>query len=247
MMRTLLVRGLLAGLVAGALVFVFAFFFGEPSINAAIALEEAAAHTHSTGEVAEPEVVSRGVQSTIGLATGLLIYAVAFGGLFAVAFGFAYGRIGALSVRATAAALAAAGFVAAFLVPFLKYPGNPPAVGSPDTINDRTLLYWVMLVASVLLAAGAVYLGRALTARLGAWSSGAVALAAYVVAVGILAAVLPVISEVPDGFPAAVVWEFRTSTVGIQLLLWTTIGLLFGALAHKPLTEAAREPALAAA
>jgi MFS family permease len=244
MMRTLLVRGLIAGLVAGALVFGFAYFFGEPSINAAIALEEAGAHTH---DVAEPELVSRSVQSTIGLATGLLVYAVAFGGLFAVAFGFAYGRIGALSVRATALVIAAGGFVAAFLVPFLKYPGNPPAVGSPDTINDRTLLYWVMLVASVLLAVGAVYLGRVLTARLDAWASGVIALGAYVVAVGILAAVLPVISEVPDGFPAAVVWEFRTSTVGIQLLMWTTMGLLFGALVHKPLTEAVREPALAAA
>lgn len=39
-MRALLVRGMLAGLIAGVLATVFAYVFGEPSVRAAVGLEE---------------------------------------------------------------------------------------------------------------------------------------------------------------------------------------------------------------
>jgi len=92
MTRTLLVRGLLVGLVAGAVAFVFAYFFGEPSIAAAIAVEE-------RGQVSDPaavEVVSRSVQSTIGLLVALLGFGAAMGGLFGLAFALCQGRLGGL-------------------------------------------------------------------------------------------------------------------------------------------------------
>ena len=38
--RDLLVRGLLAGLLAGVVAFVVAYVVGEPSVNAAIAVED---------------------------------------------------------------------------------------------------------------------------------------------------------------------------------------------------------------
>ena len=66
------------------------------------------------------------------------MYGLALGGLFALAFAFAYGRVARASPRATALWLAAAAFVVVYLVPFLKYPANPPAVGDPDTIGRRT-------------------------------------------------------------------------------------------------------------
>ncbi|MGH8967769.1 MAG: CbtA family protein, partial [Actinomycetes bacterium] len=150
MMRALLVCGMFSGLVAGLFALVFAYIFGEPSVVSAIDFESAAPAT--PGEAPEPEVVSRAVQSTIGLATAVLVYAVAFGGLFSLAFAVAYGRIGRLSARATAAVLALGGYLVVFVVPFLKYPANPPAVGNPDTIGQRTGLYLAMVVASVLLA-----------------------------------------------------------------------------------------------
>ena len=48
--------------------------------------------------------------------------------------------------------MAVIGFVAVALVPFLKYPATPPAVGNPDTIGDRTGYYFVFLVLSVVIA-----------------------------------------------------------------------------------------------
>ena len=47
----------------------------------------------------EPELVSREVQASIGLLTGVVVYSTAFGGLFGLVFAFAYGRVGNLSPR----------------------------------------------------------------------------------------------------------------------------------------------------
>ncbi len=42
------------------------------------------------------------------------------------------------------------------MIPFLKYPANPPAVSLDETIRQRTLLYLMMVVLSVALFAAAV-------------------------------------------------------------------------------------------
>src|SRR4051794_17312534 len=120
MVRTLLIRGMLAGIVAGLLVFNFGKLVGEPQVDRAIAFEtamdEAKARVNMAKGmppmVAEPELVSREVQASLGLFTGVVVYSAAFGGLFALVFTFAYGRIGNLSPRAVSALLAAGGFLA---------------------------------------------------------------------------------------------------------------------------------------
>ncbi len=239
MMRMLLVHGMLSGLVAGLIALVFAYIVGEPSVVSAIDFESAA--QAATGETPEPELVSREVQSTVGLATAVVVYAVAFGGLFSLAFAVAYGRIGRLSARATAAVLALGGYLVVFVVPFLKYPANPPAVGNADTISQRSTLYLAMVVASVLLAVAATYLGRRLTSRLSAWNAALVATAVFVVAVAVFQFLLPAINEVPDAFPATVLWEFRVASLGTQLVMWATIGLLFGALVARAVTNEAAQ------
>jgi predicted cobalt transporter CbtA len=49
----------------------------------------------------------------------------------------------------------------------------------------------------------------------------------------VASALLPAVNEVPDQFPAVVLWQFRIASMGAQLLLWATIGLLFGALTER--------------
>ena len=233
MVRMLLVRGMVAGLVAGLFAMVFARIVGEPSVGRAIDFESAL--QAARGETPEPELVSRTVQSTIGLATAVGLYAVAFGGLFALAFAIMYGRVGGLSARATAAILALGGYLIVCVVPFLKYPANPPSVGNPDTINERTVTYFGMVLLSVVLAVVTVYLGQRLAARLGSWNAALVAGAAFIVAVTVVQFLLPTIDEVPDTFPATVLWNFRIASLGTQLVMWVTIGLLFGALVRRRL------------
>jgi hypothetical protein len=233
MVGKLLLRGMLAGLIAGVLVFAFAHTFGEPLVDQAIGFEEAAAQ--AAGEAAEPELVSRATQAGIGLFMGVMAYAIAVGGIFALIFAFVQGRVSSLSARGTSAVIAAAAFVAVVIVPNIKYPANPPAVGNPDTIGVRTELFFLMIVVSIAALIAAISLARRLAPRFGAWNGAIAAGFAYVLFIGVVQYLLPVINEVPENYSAMVLWRFRTTSIGMHAILWTVIGLAFGALAERKL------------
>lgn len=233
MVGNLLLRGMIAGAIAGILVFAFAHTFGEPLVDKAIAFEEAAAA--AAGEEAEPEIVSRATQAGIGLFTGVMAYGIAVGGLFALAFAFIHGRFSKLSARGTAAVIALAAFVAIILVPGIKYPANPPAVGNPDTIGVRTELFFLMIVVSVGALVAAVALARNLAVRFGIWNGSIIAGIAYIVFIGLVQYLLPPINEVPETYSAAVLWSFRTTSLGMHVILWSVLAVVFGFLAEKRL------------
>jgi predicted cobalt transporter CbtA len=223
-LRKLLICGLLAGVVAGLLAFGFMSVAGEPSVDQAIAYEEA----HSTESGGESPLVSRGTQKGVGLLTASVVYGLALGGIFALVFAFVYGRVLHISPARTALWLAAAAFVVIYLVPFVKYPPNPPAVGHEDTIGDRTALYLVMVWISVLAAVAAVRLRRSVGTFL--------ACLAYLAVVVVAGLALPVYDEVPRTFPATTLYEFRAASVGAQLVMWAGIGLTFAAAAQRVMT-----------
>ncbi|MEU1320098.1 CbtA family protein [Streptomyces tibetensis] len=228
LVRNLLVRGMLAGLAAGVLALAVAYFLGEPLVDRAIGFEEAHAPAHGH----EAELVSRGLQSTAGLATGVLLYGIAFGGIAALAYCFALGRLGRFSPRATALLLSGGALLAVYVVPFLKY------------------LYFLMMLLGVLLAIAATLLGKRLAPGLGTWWATAVAVGAFVLAVGIAYAFLPAVDEVPADFPATVLWRFRLCALAVQTTLWAGFGLLFGELAERllnPGPETAAAPGRAVA
>ena len=229
--RALLVRGMLVGVAAAALAYLFATVFGEPQVEHAIGFEDA----HTMPGMAAPEIVSRTVQSTLGLGVAVLVYGAALGGIFALAFAFAYGRVGPLGARGTSLLVAVVGFGAVFVVPFLKYPANPPSVGNPDTIGRRSALYFTMLAISLAAAIGAVIAARNLTPRLGVWNAVLVAAGGFIVIVSVAGWLLPGINEVPADFPATVLWRFRLASLGIQAVLWATFGLAFGAWTTRSL------------
>jgi predicted cobalt transporter CbtA len=256
MVGALLMRGMLAGLVAGLLCFGFLKVYGEPQVDGAITFEtqlekakaeaahaaahaSGAAHTHNH-EDAQPELVSRETQAGLGLFVAVMVYSTAFGGLFALAFAFAYGRVpGVLTPQAVSALLAAMCFVAIYLVPNLKYPANPPSVGEPETIGVRTALYFIMIAVSIAAMVGSAALKRPLAARFGDWNANLLIGACYVIVVAVAGLLLPAVNEVPDQFPAALLWRFRIASIGSQLLMWAAIGLLFGALAQRTLARSA--------
>ncbi len=257
MVGQLLARGMLVGILAGLLSFAFLKVVGEPQVDRAIAFEtqmdqaKAAAAADEakakgmTMPMVEPEtqLVSRPIQAGIGLFTGVGVYNVAFGGLFALAFAFVYGRMGACGPRTTAALLAAMGFVAVYLVPTLKYPANPPSVGDPDTIGIRTGLYFSMIALSLIAMIAAGKLRLVLLDRLGGWNAALAAGAFYLVMVVAAGLLLPGIDEVPEQFPAVLLWQFRVASFGAQLIMWTSIGLAFGALAERLLVPRPPVPA----
>ncbi len=242
MVRSLLVRGMLVGLAAGALAFAFAYIFGEPQVQHAIDFEDHLARLDH--DPAEAEVVARGLQRTLGLLTGTVVMGVALGGLFSLVFAYAYGRLWTgLSSRATAALLALAAFLTITLIPFTKYPASPPTVGDPETINRRTVLFMLMIAICVLAAVAGGRARRQLLPRLGAWNA-AIAGTGVCLAVIVLAQlILPAVHETPPGFPADVLYRFRVASLGIDATLWAAIGLGFGAAAQRLIDPSSRAPA----
>jgi predicted cobalt transporter CbtA len=250
MVRALLIRGMLVGLLAGLLSFGFGKVFGEPQVDRAIGFESALDEAKAKAEeakgfhvVEEPELVSRKVQAGVGLLTGVVVYSTAFGGLFALVFAVADRRVVDLGPRAVSALLAASGFIAVYLVPNLKYPANPPAVGDPETIRQRTALYFIMLAFSVGAMVGAAVLRKRLAGRLGGWNAALTAAGGYLIAVIVMACILPGINEVPGAFPAVVLWQFRVASLGMQLIMWATIGLVFGVLTERAMMSSRQLPA----
>ena len=170
MEKKLILRGALAGAVGGLLAFVFARIFAEPQIQKAIDYETGrdaaqAALNKAAGlavEAAHEDVFSRTVQANVGLGVGLVFFGMALGAMFAVAYMVCLGRVGNLRPRTLALLVAGAGFLGLYLVPFIKFPANPPAIGHPETINQRTALYLVMVVASLVFMGLAVWLGQRL-------------------------------------------------------------------------------------
>jgi predicted cobalt transporter CbtA len=243
MEKRIIARGLLAGALGGLVAFLFARTFVEPAIARAIDFEEArsaAGHDHGA------ELFTRGVQANIGMGFGVVAFAIAMGALFAVAFVVAYSKLGVGS-RALSMMLAGGAFGAITLVPTLKYPPNPPAVGHEETLRDRTGLYLLMVVLSVALALAAVWLGRRIVARFGVWSASLIGAAAYVLAIATVMLSLPAVAETPDGFPAEVLYDFRIYSVGTALAMWATIGVVFESLTAGLLDEkspSGREPSL---
>jgi len=244
-MRTygsLLVRGLIAGLFAGLLAGGFAYAMGEPHIDAAIAIEEAAgaAHAHDTSAEAEEEpLVSRdGQRAGLFLATSL--YGVALGGIFATAFALLRRRLRTDDDSYAALGLAAAGFLGIVLVPFLKYPANPPAVGDPETITKRTVSYLLAVVIGLLAVWGGVAASRwAATrwSRTASWSRPAAGVVAFAATTVVAYLILPAVNEVPGSFPAALLWQFRLASLGTQAVLWLLLGFAYAALVRAPATE----------
>jgi putative cobalt transporter subunit CbtA len=270
MERKLIGRGVLAGALAGLLAFAFARIFAEPQIQAAIDYESARDAVQATLDKAAglplgppgPDIFNRTVQANVGIGVGMVFFGIAMGALFAVVYMVCLGRVGALRARSLALLVAGGGFLGVYLVPFLKYPADPPSIGHPETIGVRGTLYVVMVACSLAFLGGAVWLGRRLRPRFGNWNATLLAGGAFVVLIGIVMAVLPPLghlaanvaeygvqsTETPlplrdasgtivyPGFPADTLFLFRLYSVAAQLVLWTTLALVFAPLADRLLT-----------
>lgn len=228
MTATYLRRGMAAGLLAGLLSGAFAFLVGEPILDRAIDFETASAGGHSH----ERAVFDRPTQKAgLFLVTGL--FGVTVGGVFGLLFAYFRGRLASGSDWTRSLTLTAAIFGGAFLIPFVKYPANPPGVGEAATIGERTAAYYAMVGLSLLAVLVAWMAARFLRER-------AVPAPARHVFVGLglalaFAAIFVALPAAPDpgGVPAGLLWDFRLSSLGTQLVFWTGLGVVFGLLCER--------------
>ncbi len=228
---------LLAGIVAALIVAAFHFVITEPVIEQAIAIEELSDPGHSM----EPAPVSREVQR-VGLFVGFVLYGLTWALFYSVAFQLTRGRFNSSSLRKHSYVLAAAACWGVALLPFLKYPANPPGVGEPESIAFRQTAYVGMLALSVAGVIVAAIVGRLVAQRtrnaLAPWLAGIAVLAVYS---GIIFALMPGNPD-PIKIPVWMVDGFRVRSAAGLVLFWILMGGAFAFFAQRsaqPRTAAA--------
>lgn len=236
MLQRLLLAGMLSGLVVAIFAFSFARVVSEPSIERAISVEEGTAHRHDDPH---EETFSRDVQRNAGLFTGVASYSVALGGFLAIGLAYAHGRT-AIKTRTVIWLLAGAGYVSLVLVPQIIYPASPPGVGSPETIDIRTGLYFLVMLASPAAMAASTWVAYRFSLLLPFSVSVTAGAAVFAGLSWVCASQFPEVSEVPNYFPRGLLIEFRVNAVLVQLIIWGGLALLFGQVAEHVLARRLR-------
>jgi predicted cobalt transporter CbtA len=213
--RRLLKEGVLAGVAGGAALALVLRLIGGGPIGRAVALEGGG----------HDELFSRGTQQLGGMVAAVL-YGAALGAVFTLAYALVRHRLRTADDWRASVALAVAGFAAVFLLPFLKYPANPPAVGDPDTIGRRTALYLVAVAWSLVATWGGWRAWRTLVAK-GVAVAAPATLAIWVALATVGLVALPANTD-PVNAAATLIWQFRLATVAGAAAFWSVVGMVFG-------------------
>lgn len=234
-------RGVLAGVLAGLAAAVMIWLVVEPVIRRALVIEDRRSmhggQSAPAGLVAhggDEPLVSRAAQVVGGAVTSVVV-GVAVGVIFAVVFARVRERLPGAGDFGRSVVLASIGFAVVSLLPALKIPSNPPAVGDPSTVGRRTMLYAVVLLLGVAVAVAVPMLDRRLARRgVVASTRWAVDIAVVVVLLGVVLVLVPGAPErVPADVPADLVWDFRLASLAQLAALWLTLGVTFGLLLER--------------
>ncbi len=237
----LLGRGAVAGGAAGLLAGGFSYLLAEPLMDRAVRIESA---RHAAGGHEHTEEVFTRTQQHLGLIVASVMAGIALGVLFAVVYATLHRRDLDARPWERSLGLAGAALVGIWLLPFLRYPANPPGVGAEETVGLRTA-GWLGAIA---IGAAAVVIAWRVYAQLDRTSLPLrQAAGAGVVIAGL--AMLFLLPDNPDPIdvPAGLLWEFRLLSAASSVLLWAGLGVAFGALGLRAAAGAgrARRPAAA--
>ncbi|MEU0022695.1 CbtA family protein [Streptomyces rochei] len=235
---SLLGRGALAGAAAGLVSGGFSWLLAEPVLDKAVRLEAVREEARGSGSAAA-EVFSRSTQHA-GLLVAAVLTGAAIGVLFAVVYAILHRRDPDAAPWRRSLILAGAGFTGLWLLPFLRYPANPPGVGDPGTLDTRTHA-WLAAIAIGVIAV-------ALAWRVHGWlaEQGRSAPLRQLAVAAIVLAALASLFALPDNpdavtAPATLVWDFRVLSAASMGLLWAGLAVGFGLLgvrASRARTEA---------
>lgn len=223
-----LTRLAVAGLAAGALSGVWFMLVTARTITPALAIEDARSAAGTAGGQEMFDRTTQVLGGVVGAGLAGLLVAVVLAAVFA---GVRH-RLPARSDFGRLVVLSAIGFAVFALLPAVKIPANPPAVGDPSTVGTRTAIYGGVLAAGLVVALLVSALVSALQSR--DVSVPVTVIAAVLAGAVLMALVVMLLPDspdvIPDDVPAAVVWNFRLASLGQLAVLWATLGLVGGAL-----------------
>ena len=219
---------LLAGAIAGTILGIINQVAVEPYIEQAIELEMQ--NTAQSGQVINPAEFAayrfwqKGGEIVAGTILGLSI-----GSLYGIVFAYTRGSISGNNNKKKALLVASIMWLVLFLMPALKYPPNPPAVGNPETIYDRQSLYVAFLAISGFSALGLAFLYRKIASSN---TKKAIIPSAYAAIMAGAYLAMPANPD-PINAPIDLVIGFRI-TSGITIsMFWALLGVIFAAFWDK--------------
>lgn len=230
---------LLAGAIAGTILGAINQVVVEPYIDHAIELEMLQQNTTAQSgqvitnpaEFAAYRFWQKGGEIIAGTILGLSI-----GSLYGIVFAYTRGSIsGTNNNKKKALIVAGIMWLVLFLMPALKYPPNPPAVGNPETIYYRQSLYVAFLAISGFSALGLAFLYRKMMVAPSNNTKKKVIIIPSAVYAAIMAGAYLAMPANPDPInaPIDLVIGFRITSAITISMFWAVLGVIFGALWDK--------------
>jgi predicted cobalt transporter CbtA len=221
-----LISGALAGTVHG----VANLILVEPYLDTAIGIENQ--HLFASGEEKDtPEFRAefdsyrywqKGGQILAGAILGTSI-----GALFGIVYAYSRNSLPGRTDLKKTFILAAIMWLTVFIIPFLKYPANPPTVGDPETVVLRSILYLSFIAISGFGAVGFYQMYRKLQSR-----KKIIAFVGYAIFISTVFVVMP---PNPDEIsaPIELVNQFRMMSVIAVSVFWVSVAAILGIFWHK--------------
>ena len=225
---TFIFVSLLSGVIAGVILAGVNYFVAEPFIDQAIGIE--VDNSIASGEVVDFDELStyRVWQKEGTFAAGAFL-GLTYGAILGIVYVISRKYLPSSDDRKKALILAAIMCLSLYIVPFIKYPANPPAVGDPETIGLRDSLYTSYQLASGLIALGVSILVYKLRK---------ISYIKYVIPIiylGLVAFIYALFPANPDEItaPMDLVNAFRAVTFGTMVMFYLVLGAIFGIMWNK--------------
>jgi len=225
---TFIFISLLSGIIAGVILAGVNYFVAEPFIDQAIGIE--VDNSIASGEVVDfDELSSYRVWQKEGTFAAGAFLGLTYGAILGIVYVISRKYLPSSDDRKKALILAAIMCLSLYVVPFIKYPANPPAVGDPETIGLRDSLYTSYQLASGLIALGVSILMYKLQ------RIGYIKYVIPVIYLGLVASIYAIFPANPDEItaPMDLVNAFRAVTFGTMVMFYLVLGTIFGIMWNK--------------
>ena len=216
-----LISGAFAGLIHGTVNFAIV----EPYLDQAIGIENQ--NLFATGEEKDTpefwvEYEGYRIWQKSGQILAGVILGTSIGALFGIVFALSRNSLPGNNDVKKALVLAGVMWFTMFVIPFLKYPANPPTVGDPETVVLRSILYLSFITISGFGAVGFYKLLQKFQSK-----RKLVAIIGYSIFISVVFFVMP---ENPDEItaPMDLVNEFRIMSFLGVTSFWISIGVILG-------------------
>ena len=222
---------IISGAIAGIILAIITFGFMEPSIDQAVAIE--IEKQVSSGESVNMSELSdyRGWQKA-GAFAGGAIYGAGLASLFGVIFVFARDKLPGKNNKQKAIFLAGIMWFVLVLMVALKYPANPPAVGDPETIYYREILYvaYIMISGFTALGLAVIWIRTSMNSK---------RISIPLIYAAIMVTAFVAMPSNPDKIEISMdlIQTFRILSAITIGVFWGVLGITFGSLWDKFLSK----------